>query len=197
MTENHVAGERIGHIRSLLPEIADIADDSLRSAVESIWEEMWNQSDWDELADIPKNPSAADAPQRVPDAWTLVTHTRAVAQLAVTSAEIIQRLHGIPYDPDALLAIALLHDVSKIVEYEGTKDKSRKSRTGELIQHGVYGAFLMWEHKLPVELVHGVVAHTPNSRTLPRTHEALIVRYVDFLDSDSMLLDAGLELHLK
>jgi hypothetical protein len=32
---------------------------------------------------------------------------------------------------------------------------------------------------------------------VPRTHEALIVRYVDFLDTDSMLLDAGEELYLK
>jgi putative nucleotidyltransferase with HDIG domain len=190
-------GQRIERIRSLLPEIEGIADSGLRQAVESIWEEMWSQSGWDELTDIPKNPDAADAPQRVPDAWTLVTHTRAVAQLAVTSAEIVRTLHGIPYDNDALLAIALLHDVSKIVEYEGTKEKSRKSRTGELIQHGVYGAFLMWERKLPEALVHGVIAHTPNSRTIPRTHEALIVRYTDFLDSDSMLLDAGHELHLK
>jgi putative nucleotidyltransferase with HDIG domain len=196
MTETDV-DKRIEHIRALVPEIAGIGDSALRHAVESIWDEMWSQSSWEELADIPKNPSAADAPQRVPGAWTLVTHTRAVAQLAVTSAEIVRTLHGIPYDTDALLAIALLHDVSKIVEYEGTKDKSRKSRTGELIQHGVYGAFLMWQHKLPEELVHGVIAHTPNSRTLPRTHEALIVRYVDFLDSDSMLLDAGHELHLK
>jgi putative nucleotidyltransferase with HDIG domain len=188
---------RIEHVRALLPEIADIADDTLRHATEVIWEEMWSRSSWDELADIPKNPSAADAPQRVPDAWTLITHTRAVAQLAVTSAETVRELHGIPYDKDALLAIALLHDVSKIVEYEGTREKSRKSRSGELIQHGVYGAFLMWQHELPEELVHGVIAHTPNSRTLPRTHEALIVRYVDFLDSDSMLLDAGHELHLK
>jgi putative nucleotidyltransferase with HDIG domain len=189
--------QRIEQIRGLLPEISQIADDTLRRAVESIWEQMWTESDWADLADIPKNPSAPSAPQRVPDAWTLITHTRAVAQLAVTSAETVKTLHGIPYDHDALLAMALLHDVSKIVEYEGTKEKIQKSRTGQLIQHGVYGAFMMWQHKLPTELVHGIIAHTPSSRGVPRTHEALIVRYVDFLDTDSMLLDAGEELYLK
>jgi putative nucleotidyltransferase with HDIG domain len=189
--------QRIERIRGLLPEISQIADDTLRQAVESIWEQMWTESDWVDLADIPKNPSAPSAPQRVPDAWTLITHTRAVAQLAVTSAETVKALHGIPYDHDALLAMALLHDVSKIVEYEGTKQKIQKSRTGRLIQHGVYGAFMMWQHKLPTELVHGIIAHTPSSRGVPQTHEALIVRYVDFLDTDSMLLDSGEELYLK
>jgi putative nucleotidyltransferase with HDIG domain len=189
--------QRIERILALLPEISQIADDTLQQAVESIWEQMWTESDWADLADIPKNPSAPGAPQRVPDAWTLVTHTRAVAQLALTSAETVKTLHGIPYDHDALLAIALLHDVSKIVEYEGTKEKIQKSRTGQLVQHGVYGAFMMWQHKLPTELVHGVIAHTPSSRGVPKTHEALIVRYVDFLDTDAMLLDAGEELYLK
>ncbi|MBF8188356.1 HD domain-containing protein [Nonomuraea sp. K274] len=191
------ADTRIERIRGLLPEIAQISDESLRSTVETIWERMWAESGWGDIADIPKNPSAPGAPQRVPDAWTLVTHTRAVAQLALTSAETVKTLHGIPYDHDALLAIALLHDVSKIVEYEGTREKIQKGHVGRLIQHGVYGAFMMWQHGLPTELVHGVIAHTPSSRGVPQTHEALIVRYVDFLDTDSMLLDAGEELYLK
>lgn len=196
MADAATTEQRIGTIRALLPETAQIEDDTLRHAVESIWEQVWAESDWAALSDIPKNPSAPGAPQRVPDAWTLVTHTRAVAQLALGSAETVRTLHGIPYDRDALLAMALLHDVSKVVEYEGTRDEIRKSRTGQLIQHGVYGAFLMWQRNLPTELVHGVIAHTPSSRGVPRTHEALIVRYVDFLDTDSMLLDAGEELYL-
>jgi putative nucleotidyltransferase with HDIG domain len=189
--------DRIAQIRQLLPELTQIEDLSLRGAVEEIWEQVWSESGWVELADIPKNASAPGAPQRVTNAWTLITHSRAVAQLARATADIILTLHGIPYDGDALLALALLHDVSKVVEYEGTKDASRRSEFGKLIQHGVYGAFLMWQHGLPTELVHGVIAHTPSSRNLPRTHEALIVRYVDFVDTDAMLLDAGEALHLS
>jgi putative nucleotidyltransferase with HDIG domain len=189
--------DNVASIRELLPEIAAIGDDSLREAVELIWEQVWRESDWEQLADIPKNPSAPAAPQRVENAWTLITHSRAVAQLALSSAETIKSLHGIGYDHDSLLALALLHDVSKVVEYEGTRDSITKSAMGKLIQHGVYGAFLMWQRGLSTELVHGVVSHTPSSRILPQTHEALIVRYVDFLDTDSMLLDAGEELYLS
>ena len=194
-TEN--AHPNVESIRKLLPEIAQIGDDSLRGIVEAIWDQVWRESDWDDLADIPKNPSAPAAPARVPNAWTLVTHTRAVAQLAVSAAETIKTLHGIDYDHDALLALALLHDVSKVVEYEGTKDEIEKGRMGKLIQHGVYGAFLMWQHGLSHEMVHAVISHTPSSRVLPQTHEALVVRYVDFLDTDTMLLDAGEKLYLK
>ena len=189
--------EDIERIRELIPEIALIGDDSLREAVEEIWQQAWRESDWDDLADVPKNPSSPAAPQRAADAWTLVTHTRAVAQLAVPAAETIKTLHGIDFDRDSLLALAILHDASKLLEYEGTRDAITKSRTGRLIQHGVYGAFLMWQHGLPVELVHGVISHTPSSTVLPQTHEALIVRYVDFLDTDSMLLDAGEKLFLS
>ncbi|MCU1478107.1 MAG: putative hydrolase [Subtercola sp.] len=189
--------DRIDRIRELLPEIAQIGDDNLRTIVESIWEQVWRESDWQELGDIPKNPSAPAAPQRVENAWTLITHTRAVAQLSATSAETIKTLHGIDYDRDSLVALALLHDVSKVVEYVGTKDSIAKGHLGKLIQHGVYSAFLMWQHGLSTEMVHGVIAHTPSSRILPQTHEALIVRYTDFLDTDSMLMDAGEELYLS
>lgn len=189
--------DRIARIRELLPEIAEIEDARLREIVESIWDEAWRASDWVELADIPKNPTAPAAPARVENAWTLITHTRAVAQLSVTSAETIKILHGIGYDHDQLLALALLHDVSKVVEYVGTRDAVEKGRFGALIQHGVYGAFLMWKHGLSADLVHGVISHTPQSNVLPQTHEALVVRYTDFLDTDSMLLDSGEKLYLQ
>ena len=184
-------------IHTLLPELDDIADTGLRTTVATIWQEFWRDSQWTDLAEIAKNPSATQAPERTPDAWTLVTHTRAVARLAVQAGETMQELHGIPFDRDALIALALLHDVSKIVEYEGSRQQVRKSQIGELIQHGVLAAAKMHQHGLPVEMVHGVVAHTPTSNTFPRTHEALIIRYVDFLDTDVMLLDAGLPLYLS
>ena len=193
----HDTADDLRRVREAIPEVGLIGDAGLRGAVESIWQEAWRASTWDDLTDVPKNPSATSAPQRVADAWTLVTHTRAVAQLALASAETVKALHGIDFDRDALLALAILHDVSKLVEYEGTRTAITKTRLGELIQHGVHGAFLMWQHGLPVELVHGVISHTPSSNVLPQTHEALIVRYVDFLDTDSMLLDAGEKLFLS
>jgi hypothetical protein len=198
MTRNSAtARERIEHIRTLLPEIGDISDETLRNAVEQIWDQVWVEGTWETLEEIPKNPSAPAAKVYVENAWTLITHTRTVAQLAVASADVLKSLHGLEYDRDALLALALLHDASKVIEYEGTPDSISKGMLGRRIQHGVYGAFLMWQQGLSADLVHGVISHTPSSGVLPQTHEALIVRYVDFLDTDAMLLDNGEKLHIS
>jgi putative nucleotidyltransferase with HDIG domain len=191
-------GERIAHIRTLLPEIGRISSAEARAAVEHIWARCWAESEWPDLATVPKNSASSRATEYVPGAWTLVTHARTVAQLALANADVLERLHGIHYDRDALLVIALLHDVSKLVEYvDDSTGAARKGHFGELIQHGVYGAFLMWQHALPVEWVHAVISHTPSSAVLPQTQEALVVRYVDFLDTDAMLLDLGDPLHIS
>jgi putative nucleotidyltransferase with HDIG domain len=134
--------------------------------------------------------------EHVPGAWTLVTHARTVARLAIANAEVLTEMHGLSFDRDALLVISLLHDASKVVEYVGTPASIQKGRFGELIQHGVYGAFLMWQRALPLEWVHAIISHTPSSAVPPKTQEALLVRYVDFLDTDAMLLDTGEKLHI-
>jgi putative nucleotidyltransferase with HDIG domain len=189
--------DRITRIRELLPEIERIGSAEARTAVERIWERCWAESEWPDLAAVPKNSASSRATEHVPGAWTLVTHTRTVALLALANADVLERLHGIHYDRDALLVIALLHDVSKLVEYVADDaGGARKGNFGELIQHGVYGAFLMWQHALPTEWVHAVISHTPSSTVPPQTQEALVVRYVDFLDTDAMLLDLGDPLHI-
>jgi putative nucleotidyltransferase with HDIG domain len=183
-------------VRELLPELQQIGDEALREAVTEIWLKAWVESGWEDIAVVPKNPSATRATAAVDDAWTLITHTRVVAQVAAASADIVAKLHGISYDLDAVIALALLHDVSKLLEYEGTDSSVAKSRFGDLIQHGVYGAFLAWQQDLPVEIVHGIIAHTPSSRSAPKTQEALIVRYADFISTDTLLLDVGEKLFI-
>jgi hypothetical protein len=183
-------------VRELLPELQQIGDEGLRDAVTEIWLQAWTESGWEDMAAVPKNPSATKAAASVDDAWTLITHTRVVAQVAAASADIVAKLHGTAYDLDTVIALALLHDVSKLLEYEGTETSVAKSRFGELIQHGVYGAFLAWQQNLPVELVHGIIAHTPSSRSAPKTQEALIVRYADFISTDTLLLDVGEKLFI-
>lgn len=183
-------------VRELLPELLQIGDERLRDAVVAIWLKAWAESGWDDLATVPKNPAATKAAEGVDGAWTLITHTRVVAQVAAASADIVADLHGISYDSDIVIALALLHDVSKLLEYEGTDSSVSKSRFGDLIQHGVYGAFLAWQEDLPIEIVHGIIAHTPSSRSAPRTQEALIVRYADFISTDTLLLDVGEKLFI-
>jgi putative nucleotidyltransferase with HDIG domain len=178
-------------VLSALPEIGDISDGSLRDAVTRVWSRAWRSSGWQRLDEVPKSP---DLPAR----RTLVTHTRAVTRIAAGITDVVTGLHGVTVDRDATLAIALLHDVSKLHEFErDAAGGARFSPTGRLYQHGFLGAHWMAEEGLPTELVHGVIAHTPLSAVVPQTQEAVIVHYADFADSDVQLLDAGRRLFCK
>jgi hypothetical protein len=45
--------------------------------------------------------------------------------------------------------------------------------------------------------VHAIVSHTRRSGVAPRTLEAVILHYVDYLDTDVLLLDCGQELDVQ
>lgn len=188
-----VTSDQVVEVEALLPEITLIEDDRLRVATAEIWYEAWKESAWADgpLTEVPKN-------TELPPERKLIQHTRSVAQMALSTAEIMRASHGLEFDRDLLVSAAILHDVCKLYETEPRADgkSSQHSEGGRLIQHGVYGAFKAWEKDLPLDLVHNIVVHTRNSKVLPKTWEALIVHYVDYLDSDSLLLDHGLKLLL-
>jgi putative nucleotidyltransferase with HDIG domain len=188
-----VTDDQIGEIEALLPEISLIEEDRLRIATAEIWYEAWKESVWADgpLTEVPKN-------TELPPERKLIQHTRSVTQLALASAEILKANYGLDFDRDLLISAAILHDVCKLYETELRADgkSSQHSAAGKLIQHGVYGAFKAWEKDLPLDLVHNIVSHTRSSKTLPKTREALIVHYVDYLDSDTLLLNHGLKLLL-
>jgi len=177
---------KIAQLLSELPEIAWIKDSSLREAVASIWIESFEASSWSSLRDCPKHP--ADAPH-----VSLIDHVRSVTQQAAVVAGVARQMYSCDINNDILVAGALLHDVSKLVEYEPDDQGSgaRKSRLGELIQHGAYGAFKAWSHNLPIEVIHIVVSHTNQSRHAPNSLESIVVHYVDYCDSDLLLYMTG------
>lgn len=187
---DNAGSDDLAHIASALPEVNEIRSERTRRQVLQVWAEIWRESSWRTLQDVPKNPcSVGDRP--------LLPHVRSVARQALATAEIIKEFHGISYDRDVLVAASLLHDVSKLVEYEMTDAGASPSRRGELIQHGIYGAHVAWVKGMSDEIVHSIIAHTRKSNTLPSTWEAIVVHYVDYLDSDALLWEAGGELLLR
>lgn len=189
--ETTVQSAECAAIATDLPEVDLIEDIALRHAVCEIWAEALAASNWKSLGDVPKNP------ETLPETRRLLEHSRSVALQALAVARVVRDVHKIGFDSDTLIAAALLHDVSKLVEYEPTADGAAKSRRGELIQHGVWGAFKAWEKGLPEDLVHNIIVHTNNSKHAPRTWEAILVHYVDYLDSDALLFAEGRPLLLK
>jgi putative nucleotidyltransferase with HDIG domain len=178
-----------GIVMRALPEIELIADRRLRAAVRDIWAKAWMSSTWPELDDCPKG---RDLPGH-----SLVTHSRTVARLALGMRDVLVAQNGVTIDRDEVLAIALLHDVSKLHEFERAGDTVRSSELGRKTQHGFYAAFWMQEAGLPLDMVHAVIAHTNLSSTVPQTQAAVLVHYADFADSDSLLMEAGLPLFCK
>ncbi|WP_406629968.1 HD domain-containing protein [Amycolatopsis sp. WGS_07] len=178
-------------VREVLPEVGEIVRKDLRDSVLEVWVRAWRSSAWQRLSDVPKS---VDLPRR----RTLAVHTRAVARMAAQMADTVAELHEVPVDRDAVLAIALLHDVCKIREFEPAPGGGGQwSEVGRRFQHGFLGAHWMLEAGMDEDLVHAVIAHTPHSSVLPQTQEAVIVHYADFADSDVQLLDAGQRLFCK
>jgi len=180
-------GEKsIDLVKKALPEIANIKDKLLREAVIQIWLEVWQESVWDSLYDAPKNPVDAGKDDR------LIDHTNSVTLGCIEFAKTIKEVYGILVDMDHLRVISLLHDVSKLLEY----DKNGQTDFGRLIQHGVYGAFKAWEKALPSEVIHSIISHTKKSAVIPSTLEGIILHYIDFADSDVLQYRAGKKLFL-
>jgi putative nucleotidyltransferase with HDIG domain len=177
-------------VRRLLPEVEDIRDQKLGDAVVEIWAKAWETSEWANLEQCPKSPE-------LPHTRTLITHSRTVAQLSRAMCDSLASQNGLDISRDDVIAIALLHDVSKLHEFARTADGSEKSEIGRKYQHGFLAAHWMEQMGLSRDLVHAVIAHTPLSGVIPQTQEALIVHYADFADTDSLLLDAGQTLFCK
>ncbi|WP_275291867.1 HD domain-containing protein [Amycolatopsis sp. La24] len=181
----------VDHVRDLLPEAGEIARKDLCDSVLDVWVRAWRSSAWQQLSDVPKSVD-------LPSSRTLTTHSRAVARMSAQMADTVTQLHGIAVDRDAVLAIALLHDVCKIHEFEpAPAGGGQWSTPGRRFQHGFLSAHWMLEAGMDDDLVHAVIAHTPHSSVVPQTQEAVIVHYADFADSDAQLLDAGQRLFCK
>lgn len=183
------SAEDLAYIAEVYPELDQLHDATLRTKVARIWSEVWHESTWKRIEDAPKNPNVPGKP--------LYAHIRSVTRQALATAEIMKEIHGKDYDHDTLVAGGLLHDVSKLVEYEASGDGAVKSKRGKLIQHAVYAAHKAWEHDLPEEVVHILVSHTHSSGVRPITWECVVIHYVDYLDSDALLYQAGKPLLLQ
>ena len=178
-------------VERALPELTLIQDPGLRQATTAIWAETLAESEWQSIWEAPKNP------ETLPESRRLLEHSRSVALQALAVAEIIERVHGIGFNRDELVAAALLHDVSKLLEYGPGSEGAGKSEKGRKIQHGFLGALKAVKHGMPLDVVHNIIVHTHNSRHMPQTHEAIIVHYVDYLDSDALLFAEHRPLLLK
>ena len=170
MNENNV----LGMMKKYFPMLENIKNEELAKKTAKIWYEAWKESKWKNIEDACFKPNCPGI--------SLLDHTNSVTKGALKFAEIRIEMYGDKIDLDILLAGALLHDVSKILEFEPTNEKPIATRNRILFQHGVYGAHKAWNENLPDELIHIIICHTGKSRLIPQTPEAVIVCYLDGAD---------------
>jgi hypothetical protein len=173
--------QRRDYLLSLFPEIEKINDTELAEKVLEIWSNVLDESPWERVEDVPKNPLYAS------ESDTLLRHTQSVIRMAMAVAAVVSEVYERDVDMDILIAASVLHDVCKLREY----DKNGLSEFGKLMQHGVYSAVKGFEFGMSLKMNHILLTHTKKSTVMPQTIEGLILHYVDYLDSDITRMFAG------
>lgn len=158
----------------VFPELELIADADLRAAVGAVWQELWAQSPYDCLEDVPTS-TKIQYPQ--------VKHLRGIVKGALALAAVWEEVHGAVIDRDVLIAGALLMDVSKLVETEpGPDGRPVPTTIGRALPHAVYGAHVALACGVPLAVVHIMTAHSPNGGKSPMGIEAHLLDWVDQAD---------------
>ena len=171
-------------VRAAFPELDAIEDDELRAGVVSAWATAIRENDIGDLTEVPWLPPT----QRelgLDDEW-LVTHVRDVTACAVTLAETLLERRAVDLSLDTVIAGALVHDVSKLSEFDGTSETA----VYNLLGHPYYGVHVVVAAGLPVELAHIVLSHTSRTTVEPATIEAELIRRADEVAAAAIRLQA-------
>jgi putative nucleotidyltransferase with HDIG domain len=118
-----------------------------------------------------------------------IEHVRAVTLTAYRSAQLFGEIYGerVPINFDYLLAGGLLHDVGKLLEYEGHEGAlAVQTPYGALMRHPFSGAALAYEFGLPMEVQHMIAAHAGEGDKLKRSPEATLINKADFMSFETL-----------
>lgn len=160
-------------VRTAFPELEAVEDDDLRAGVVRAWATAIEENGVEDFHAVPWLPPT----QRelgLEDA-RLVDHVRDVTDCALALAETLAERRDLPLSLDTVVAGALVHDVSKLAEFDGMEP----TPVYDLLGHPYYGVHAVARAGLPVELAHIVLSHTPRTTLEPATLEAELVRRAD------------------
>ncbi len=160
-------------VAAIFPELDRIDDPDVRAGVRECWEVARDDADVESLASVPWLPPT----QReldLPDE-TLVGHVHDVVAGAVALGESLEQTRGATVDYDLLVGGALVHDVSKLYEFDGMTD----TEVYDLLGHPYYGVVTVTNAGLPVEYAHIVLSHTSRTTVEPAFLEAELIKRAD------------------
>lgn len=160
-------------VRATFPELEAVEDDDLRAGVVRAWATAIEENDVEDLHAVPwLPPTQRDLGL---DGARLVDHVRDVTGCALALAEVLTERRELSLSLDTVVAGALVHDVSKLAEFDGME----VTPVYDLLGHPYYGVHVVARAGLPVELAHVVLSHTSRTTVEPATLEAALVRRAD------------------
>ncbi|WP_435197206.1 HD domain-containing protein [Natronomonas sp. EA1] len=161
------------HLTDHFPAIETIEDPTLRTQVTEAWATACADFGIDDLSSVPWFPPAQR--EHDIDGETLVGHVNDVHACALGLADALDRSRGTDLDRDLLTAGVLVHDLSKLAEFDGMTD----TKVGDLLGHPFYGVHLVARVGLPVEYAHIVLSHTSRTPVAPAFLEAALIKRAD------------------
>jgi 7,8-dihydroneopterin 2',3'-cyclic phosphate phosphodiesterase len=113
----------------------------------------------------------------------VLTHTIAVTELSIKTAENFEKNYGLKLKKNFLIAASILHDLMKCFEYKKDK-RGNLEPTGIMLDHTMLAVAELYARDFPEEVIHIVASHYgEGGPTPPRTFEAVIFHHLDSLAS--------------
>ncbi len=158
-------------VAALFPEFVQISDPALRQSVADVWQELWSQSSYTDIGDVPVSPEIP-----VPT----LPHNQCVVRMALAMATEMERTYPIDLNRDYLIASAILQDASKVVEYTTTAaGEVEFTDIGRDYPHAFMASHVAIKKGIPPAVVHILLTHSPQSPKFPLTLEGKILYYAD------------------
>lgn len=176
----------ISYLEQVFPTFAQLSNEETKARVAAVYEEMFARCAWDSIEDACFSPALPDC--------RLVDHINAVMEATLAAARCIEKYQKISFDYDNIITLAMLHDSSKLVEYEPCEGGCRETEIGKKIQHGVMGAMLAYQHGFSVDVMNQILTHTPRSKMKPTDKEGALFARIDLGDADMLHCENGLPL---
>ena len=179
-------------LKEFEPFLQQVSSEKMRDAVRAIWEDLFEQSEWKDIYDVPSELS--------PVAIPLVQHSCNVASYVIGLADVYGPAYadkGMTFDKDTLITGALLHDVSKLLEFRPTIGGAERTELGRLYGENFFGINQAMAKDLSLEVLHILASDPVKTKTPPDTSEALLVYFADRIDMDVRNLRAGRPLRAK
>lgn len=177
-------------VASELPELRSLESEQTARRVAAVWASFLDDGSYERIADAPALPGA------VLPSYDLATHTRHVVRNCEAVADTLSDFAGIDCDRDALLAAALAHDASKLVEYE---PDGSLTETGGALLHAQLAGVRCLEAGLGPKVAYVVTYHPmtpPHVHLTPRHIELVLLAWADLAAVDPVFFSHGAPTHL-